>query len=478
MRFKAASFVLSCVLLFSCLSSVAVEATSSSDIETQKQETQDAIDDATEKKKQAEEQASSLQQEADAIESNYNILYSQLSAINDKIASANASIANTQSEISELEAELEEAQQQEKIQYEAMKVRMAYIYENSRDLDIFTALITSGSFSEFLNRANMISEILNYDRKLLASYQELQEVIASKSDQLAAKAEELKGYEESLSASQDEMDALVSGVAGDLTAKNDELSDAEGDVAAYEAEIATLQEKMKSLEAQAAQAQAEAAKAIAEQLQEEQDTGTVEDTSGSVSASDSDLIMLAATIQAESDNQSYEGKLAVGSVIMNRVKSSKFPNTISGVITQNKQFASYSSGMVTAIMTRGPNDTCLSVAREVIAGKRNGNWLFFMTKAYADKFGITGYTQIGDHVFFLIWGANESDAGGETDTTGETDTSGTTDASEDTDTSGTTDASGGTDAGGATDDSGGTDADGATDDSSGTDTSGGTDSAG
>ena len=58
-------------------------------------------------------------------------------------------------------------------------------------------------------------------------------------------------------------------------------------------------------------------------------------------------------------------------------------------------------------MALGADESCLKAAKAVIAGQRNGDWLFFMTKYYADKFGITGYTVIGNHVFFKIWGANE-----------------------------------------------------------------------
>ena len=57
-------------------------------------------------------------------------------------------------------------------------------------------------------------------------------------------------------------------------------------------------------------------------------------------------------------------------------------------------------------MERGPNESCKQAAQAVISGQRSGDWLFFMTQYYADSFGITGYTVIGDHVFFYKWGAN------------------------------------------------------------------------
>ncbi len=131
-----------------------------------------------------------------------------------------------------------------------------------------------------------------------------------------------------------------------------------------------------------------------------------EDTGGAYAADETEIVLLAATIQAEAGNQSYTGKLAVGSVIMNRVKSSKFPNTIYGVITQENQFEPWRKGIVTKFIEAGPNETCMEIARAVCNGSRNGNWLFFMTPKWAEYYGITGYTTIGGHAFFYKWGAN------------------------------------------------------------------------
>ncbi len=127
---------------------------------------------------------------------------------------------------------------------------------------------------------------------------------------------------------------------------------------------------------------------------------------GSIAISESELLLLAATIQAEADNQGDRGRLAVGTVIMNRVESNLFPNTVSGVVQQKQQFASWRSGVVSMILQRGPNQNCINAARQAASGTRLGTWLFFMTKPAADGYGITGYEQIGDHVFFWKWGAN------------------------------------------------------------------------
>ena len=67
------------------------------------------------------------------------------------------------------------------------------------------------------------------------------------------------------------------------------------------------------------------------------------------------------------------------------------------------QFASYRSGKVELIIANGPNSTCISAAQEVLNGARVGDYLFFMTKYYADYYGIAEYTMIGNHAFFYKW---------------------------------------------------------------------------
>ena len=401
MKNKILKTMLAGLLVMTCVFSCVTNVYATDDIDKQKEETQRALDDANKRKSDAESDVSNLERETDKLESDYDSLYKRLSSINSQIANANKTIANTESEIAELERELEEAKKNEDIQYDAMKKRMVYFYEHRDENNIFVALLTSGSIADFLSRASMISEIVNYDRQLLESYQQLQLTIAQKSESLNAKYEDLKTAKGLLHSSQSEMDSLLNGTSAELNEKNEELATAKMSVEEYNEIIAEMEAQMKALEAQAAAAQAAKAKEIADQLATE-----AEDTGGAYSASDYETQLLAATIWAEARGESYTGQLAVGSVIMNRVKSSKFPNTIPEVIMQNKQFASYPDA-VNRGMALGADESCLKAAKAVIAGQRNGDWLFFMTKYYADKFGITGYTVIGNHVFFKIWGANE-----------------------------------------------------------------------
>lgn len=108
---------------------------------------------------------------------------------------------------------------------------------------------------------------------------------------------------------------------------------------------------------------------------------------------DADAIMLAKLIYAEARGESTEGKIAVGTVVMNRVNSSRYPNTISGVITQPYQFASLGSY----------NTTCLNIAKKVIAGERNlpSDVLYFWVTSKGKNWGSkVFYKQIGNHHFF------------------------------------------------------------------------------
>lgn len=92
----------------------------------------------------------------------------------------------------------------------------------------------------------------------------------------------------------------------------------------------------------------------------------------SVSVSDSDLTLLAAIIQCEAGGECYEGQLAVGAVVMNRVRSGSFPNSISGVVYQRGQFTPASSGKLSRVLSSGSiSSSCYQAAREALNGADN-----------------------------------------------------------------------------------------------------------
>ena len=103
--------------------------------------------------------------------------------------------------------------------------------------------------------------------------------------------------------------------------------------------------------------------------------------------------LMASIIFCEAGNQSYEGQVAVGAVIMNRVKSGTFPNTIEGVIYQSGQFAPVATGWLNKVRSSsGYTQTAMQAAIDALNGSNPiGNCLYFDQGGYG--------MQIGAHYF-------------------------------------------------------------------------------
>lgn len=116
---------------------------------------------------------------------------------------------------------------------------------------------------------------------------------------------------------------------------------------------------------------------------------------GAVAAGADDTRLLGALIYCEAGNQSYEGQLAVGAVVMNRVRSGAYPNSISGVIYASGQFTPALNGKVARVYEGNVPESCLQAAAEAIGGATNVGTATHFRRAGAHE-GIV----IGDHVFW------------------------------------------------------------------------------
>ena len=116
-----------------------------------------------------------------------------------------------------------------------------------------------------------------------------------------------------------------------------------------------------------------------------------------VRASGNEVQVLGALIQLEAGNQPYEGQLAVGAVVMNRVRSARYPNTIADVIYAPGQFPA-ASKRVHEVMARGVKASCLQAAQEAINGVSNvGGFTHFKNS----RSSVNGaHIIIGNHVFY------------------------------------------------------------------------------
>lgn len=107
-------------------------------------------------------------------------------------------------------------------------------------------------------------------------------------------------------------------------------------------------------------------------------------------------LLLAALIQCEAGGEPYEGQVAVGSVVMNRVRSPAYPNSIHGVIYASGQFTPAMSGKVNRVYESGRiYDSCIRAAQEVLSGTSNVGDLTHFRRVNGRE-GLV----IGNHVFY------------------------------------------------------------------------------
>ncbi len=128
--------------------------------------------------------------------------------------------------------------------------------------------------------------------------------------------------------------------------------------------------------------------------QEEEFKASMQMQNDAIKANTSDLELLAALIYCEAGGEPYEGKVAVGAVVMNRVRSAAYPNTIYDVIFASGQFTPAMNGKVAARIAVGSPESCYQAAQEALNGVSNvGDLTHFRVAG-----GIDGYV-IGNHVF-------------------------------------------------------------------------------
>ncbi|RHV06041.1 MULTISPECIES: cell wall hydrolase [Clostridia] len=360
----------------------------------------------------------SFADEKETLENKTSDLQSQLAGINQDLLKISDEISNTQmrvtivnSEILRSEDELAISQQNEDQQYENMKSRIKYMYENGNS-SMLELLFSAESMSDFLNKADFIQNISQYDRDMLS---ELQNIHADIENQKMA----LQNQQDSLNNLENELQQQQAA----LQQKADETST---DLAQFQAQLQQIreQEAAKAAAEAAAKAQQEAAAKAQQQAQASanasssgnntsSNTTTSNGSSnsgnnssggvinnGGTSASKSDLDLLAAIIQCEA-YQNYDSLLAVATVIMNRVYDSRFPNSISGVVYAAGQFEPAFSGRLEYVLNAGPTSLSYQVAQDAINGAR----LAEVADCYYFLYAGTGHPgiNIGGNVFFPSW---------------------------------------------------------------------------
>ena len=354
--------------------------------------TSEKIKKAEELKKQTEAQKEAIADKKEALEDERQILKGQLEQLNADLTEISQNLEDIErridvkySEIEETKQEVEQAKTEERAQYDFMKKRIKRIYEK-RDVSILESFMTATSYADFLNKAEYVNKTEEYDQKMFAKCILLREDVEDKEAKLENEMAELNVLKEQASAEQSKVSSIVSNTSGAIANKDGAISAAELEEAAYQAELEAQEANLIALKKQLAEEQAMSRRA-AQMAWRDVSELTYEE---------SDEELLACLIYCEAGNQPYEGQVAVGAVVINRMRSAAYPNSMVGVIYQNKQFSPVASGRLAARLAVGANERCHQAAREAMNGSTPvGNCLYFRTVIPE----INGQI-IGGHVFY------------------------------------------------------------------------------
>lgn len=208
--------------------------------------------------KEVQENLNKLSQDKKNTENYIRELDAQVAQVDGDIHTLNGQIEDKKNEISEAEANLELVQQQSDAQYESMKLRIKYMYENGTDVSYLNMLISAKDMSELLNKAEYINKITKYDRQMLDEYaalmaqiEEAKSLMQSDLQALEVMQIELDGQKQALEliqqAKSDEMNRLNKDAAS-AKAYREQL---ERDLAEQEKVIRQMEEELKRQEEEA-----------------------------------------------------------------------------------------------------------------------------------------------------------------------------------------------------------------------------------
>lgn len=239
-----------------------VQATEESNLSEAQQEKKTLENDL----QKAKELIDSLKGSKEDIQSEVEKLDKQLNEISGKVKELESRLSKKRQEIADTESALNKAKEQEKKQYRNMKKRIQFMYENGQTSYV-EMLLSADSFTDFLNAVEYITQISQYDRKMLKEYQNMQVTIADTQKTLETDYASLQSLQAKVQEEKQAVVALESAKKGELNAVADDLTDAQSVAKAYEAEIQAQNEVIAQIQAaqkraaeqQAAQQQAQAA---------------------------------------------------------------------------------------------------------------------------------------------------------------------------------------------------------------------------
>jgi cell wall-associated NlpC family hydrolase len=251
-------------------------ATTLSNARSQKSQAQSNLDSVNNKISDIEQQQSALQSEIDKLDADLVQVLIDLDIIEDEIADKKV-------ELAQAESDLEAAKEKEAQQYEDMKERIRFMYENG-DSSFLEALMGAEDFADVLNKVENFSQVYDYDRTLLVDYQNTKIEVANLVDQVQEEKDQLEENQVAYEEQQKTLEELKEKKSSEMDDFDSQLASAQSLAAQYKA---TIQEANQVIEEQLAAQRAAAVTAGASSVSSSAASSSSASSSTSASASSS-----------------------------------------------------------------------------------------------------------------------------------------------------------------------------------------------
>jgi cell wall-associated NlpC family hydrolase len=210
---------------------------------------------ATEKKEEAEDKYNEANSEIEDLENSQQNVEDKLAQTRVKLGKLLSSqkeledeIAATQAAMAQTEKELEEAEADAKEQYEAMKLRIQYMYENSTQDSLLEAILGAKSLADLLKRVEYVAAVHKADRELTKEYMATVERVEDKQTMLLAQMDELLMKQEVYLGQQLEIESMIASLEGEYEEFNSQLASAKEKADAFKKEMERQEEIMRKEE--------------------------------------------------------------------------------------------------------------------------------------------------------------------------------------------------------------------------------------
>ena len=222
-------------------------------LEEERQQTLDAIDGLKDSISSVQKDIDSLKAEKNSIQSYINQLDKKMNSLAKEISVFEEKIQTKITDIEDTKKALEEAKIACEEQYDSMKMRIQFIYENP-SASLFEMLCSSKNIAEFINRADYVASMSGYDRDMMNKLIETKEEIAVKEETLEAELEELEMMQAELESQKKKVNTSINAKKGELTAKASELNSASAEQSGYKSELEQQEKLLNEIEEQIARA--------------------------------------------------------------------------------------------------------------------------------------------------------------------------------------------------------------------------------